>query len=151
MANSKQITTSIIILVATVLLIFGAVYFSKVNKKTVPQSSSTASTTNMMGSKMSSSQYKNGTYSATGSYYAPGGYQEIGITMTVYGDIVTSTSAQNKANGTSASYEDMFISNYKDSVVGKNIGSLSGTVSGPSLTLAGFEDALSQIQNQAKS
>lgn len=145
MANSKQITTSIIILIATVLLIFGAVYFTNSDKKLFPPNFSSSS-----AHASSSRQYKNGTYIATGSYYSPDGYQEIGITMTVSGDVVTSTSAQNKASGNSAAYEDMFISNYKVSVVGKKIGSLNGTVSGPSLTLAGFEDALSQIQNQAK-
>jgi uncharacterized protein with FMN-binding domain len=154
MATTKQVTTSLIILVATVLLIGGVVYVNNLNNKTATKSSPTISATKKTtsSSPTTPTQYKDGTYTATGSYSSPDGSQQIGITMTISGDTVTSTSAQNKANGgDSSEYEDRFIASYKDVVIGKKIASLKGMVSGDSLTLIGFEDALSQIQQQAKS
>lgn len=104
-----------------------------------------------MGNSMMSA-YKNGTYSAVGSYMSPGGYDEIGITLTLSGDIVTSVSATNMAgDGTSSRYMDRFISGFQPYVVGQNIASIYLTkVSGASLTPRGFNDALNKIKTQAK-
>lgn len=96
--------------------------------------------------------YKDGTYSATGSYMSPGGYDEIGVTLTLSKDIVTSVTATNGAgDGTSSRYEDRFISGFKSYVVGQNIADVYLTkVSGASLTPKGFNDAIAQIKTKAK-
>lgn len=98
------------------------------------------------------SVYKDGTYTATGTYMSPGGEDKIAITLTIKNDIVTDTSAVEMAGDPrSKQYEGMFISGYKQYVVGKNIASLSLTkVSGSSLTPKGFNDALAKIKAQAK-
>ncbi|MEI6022809.1 MAG: hypothetical protein WCQ32_03135 [bacterium] len=99
-----------------------------------------------------SSTYKNGSYSATGSYMSPGGEDQIAVTLTIANDIVTAASVTPEAGDhTSARYQEKFISGYQGYVVGKNIASIYLTkVSGASLTPKGFNDALNQIKAQAK-
>ncbi len=98
------------------------------------------------------SVYKDGTYTAVGSYDAPGGTEQITITLTIRNDIVTDASGvAGSYDRTSLRYENAFLSGFKQYVVGKNISSLQlGRVSGASLTPQGFNDALSQIKSQAK-
>ena len=101
---------------------------------------------------VSASVYKDGTYSATGSYMSPGGEDQLAVTVSITNDIVTDVSVTPQAGDrTSARYQDFFISGYKQYVVGKNIGSIYLTkVSRSSLTPVGFNDALAQIKAQAK-
>ncbi len=96
--------------------------------------------------------YKDGTYSATGSYISPGGPDQIGVTLTLANDIVTSVSVTPEpGDGTSARYQAKFVSGYQAYVVGQNIDSIHLTkVSGSSLTPGGFDDALAQIKAEAK-
>lgn len=98
------------------------------------------------------STYKDGTYSADGSYNSPGGPDSISVTLTLKNDVVTDVSvAPNPGDRTSARYQDMFVSGYKQYVIGKDITSLNlGKVSGSSLTPIGFNNALAQIKAQAK-
>jgi len=97
-------------------------------------------------------KYKDGTYTATGSYDSPGGPDRLGVSITIKNDVVTSTSATNMAGDrTSSRYQKMFISGYQALVIGKNIDSINlDIVSGSSLTPQGFNDALSKIKVQAK-
>ena len=96
--------------------------------------------------------YKDGTYSATGSYRSPAGIEQVAITITLKDGVIVDTTATNlAANYTSKRYEDMFIGGYKTYVVGKKISEVHLTrVSGSSLTPAGFNDALAQIEINAK-
>ena len=96
--------------------------------------------------------YKDGAYSATGTYFSPGGEDRISVTLTLKKDIITDVSVTPEPGSrTSAKYQDMFIGSYKQYVVGKNIGSVNlGKISGSSLTAGGFNDALAQIKAEAK-
>ncbi len=96
--------------------------------------------------------YKNGTYSATGSYMSPGGQDQVAVTLTLLNDIVTSVSVTPQAGDrTSQRYINKFLSGYQQYVVGKDISTLNlSRVSGSSLTPIGFNNALSQIRAQAK-
>jgi uncharacterized protein with FMN-binding domain len=98
------------------------------------------------------SVYKDGTYSATGSYMSPGGYEQLGVSITIKSDIIFSASVTNMASdGRSSRYQDQFISGYQQYVVGQNIANVFLTkISGSSLTPSGFNDALAQIKSQAK-
>ena len=100
----------------------------------------------------STSVYKDGTYSATGSYMSPGGPDKIAITLTLKNDVIADISATPMpGDSTSARYQNKFISGCKQYVIGQNIDSIHLTkVSGSSLTSAGFNDALAQIKVQAK-
>ena len=98
------------------------------------------------------SVYKDGSYTATGSYMSPGGQDQIGVTLTLANDIITDVSINPQAGDrTSSRYMARFASGYKQYVVGKNIADVNLTnVSGSSLTPIGFNDALNQIKAQAK-
>ncbi len=91
--------------------------------------------------KQSSSVYKDGTYTATGSYMSPGGPDKVGVMLTLKNDLITAiTVTPEPGDNTSARYQNMFVAAYKQYVVGQNI----------ALTSKGFNDALAQIKTQAK-
>lgn len=116
-------------------------------KPTVPTPTPTSSQT-----QSASSTYKDGTYSAVGSYMSPGGQDSLGVTVTLSKDVVTSVSLDlQPGDRTSARYMDSFASGYESLVVGKNIANLKLTkVSGASLTPIGFNNAISQIKAKAR-
>ncbi len=100
--------------------------------------------------------YRNGTYTAKGSYDSPAGIEQIEVTITVADDKVSSVVATPKAqNPTSCYYQNRFMNGVSGRVVGKKIDSArisitDGNISGSSLTLNGFNRALEQIKTQAK-
>jgi len=97
--------------------------------------------------------YKDGNYSATGQFYTPDGTEQIGVTLTLSGDKITSVSIDDSAiySGTSFEYTQRFIRGINSVVVGKNIDSVSvGRISGASLTPIGFNNALDTIKSEAK-
>lgn len=102
--------------------------------------------------KNTAAAYKDGTYSATGSYMSPGGEDRLGVTVTLKSDTITAVSiTQEPGDNTSARYQDKFASGYQQYVIGKNIAEVNLTkVSGSSLTPKGFNDALAQIKAQAR-
>ncbi|HTH93028.1 MAG TPA: calcium-binding protein [Candidatus Paceibacterota bacterium] len=98
------------------------------------------------------SEYKDGTYTATGSYQSPGGPDKIEVTLTLKNDVVTKASVKTEpGDRESAYYQNIFANNYTPLVVGKDISSIKlSKVSGSSLTSGGFNDAVAQIEAQAK-
>lgn len=98
------------------------------------------------------SSYKDGTYTAVGSYTSPEGTEIITISVTLEGDTVADTTATGGATDPqSMTYQDDFIGGYKKLVVGKNIDTVKlSRVSGSSLTSGGFNAALTKIKAQAK-
>lgn len=100
----------------------------------------------------SSATFKDGTYTATGSYQTPGGQESIDLTVTLSGNTITDAKVvQNASGGEAAEYQSKFASGYKSLVVGKKITDVSLTrVAGSSLTPVGFNNAISDIENQAK-
>lgn len=112
-----------------------------------------AATGTTAASTTSTTSYTNGTYTAVGQYNAPDGQQAITVTLTVSGDVVTAATVTPAATGEdSAMWQAKFIRGVQAQVVGKKLASLHLTnVSGSSLTPFGFNAAVSDIQNQAKS
>ena len=103
--------------------------------------------------KNTGAAYKDGTYTAVGSYMSPGGPDKIGVQLTLANGIVTKASVTPMpGDSESAHYQGLFASGFAAQVVGKPIDSIQLTeVSGSSLTPKGFQDALSQIEAQAQS
>ncbi len=99
------------------------------------------------------SPYKNGTYTATGTYSSPGGREQVIVNITLENGVVTaSTVTPIPASPTSEEFQKQFASGYKQFVIGKAIDTLSvDTVAGSSLTGIGFNTALDQIRTQAES
>ncbi len=140
----KRKTRIVIAFIALIIIVIGVVKLRS-NPNNANNNSSGLNTT-------TPSNYKDGTYTATGEYSSPGGDESINITVTLSNNIVTSTSAVSGANDpTAASYQSDFINGYKQYVVGKNINTIKlSNVAGSSLTPQGFDNALQQIEQQAK-
>jgi hypothetical protein len=98
------------------------------------------------------SPYKDGTYTAIGSYGSPAGTQRISVTIRLSGGIVADSSVTAMAdNSTSLQYQNDFITHYKAYVTGKAIATLNlGKVSLSSETPIGFNSSVTAIKGQAK-
>jgi len=119
---------------------------------TTPTDSETATAAGTSPTPGSSSKYKDGTYTAIGSYQSPAGTESIDVTITLANDIVTNSNVVAEAtDGTSKHYQNLFISGYKQYVIGKNISDINlDKVSGSSLTPGGFDQALAKIETAAQ-
>lgn len=155
--TTPKVITTLAVLVVTVVIVFGAKALS--SKKSAaamtPVSSNTAQkseTTTQTPATSTATTYKDGSYTATGSYDSPGGTEKITVHLTLANGSVTDTSAESGANDPTAhEFQDEFISGYKALIVGKDINSIHlSHVSGSSLTSQGFNRALDQIKSQAK-
>ena len=116
---------------------------------TVPSTTSTGSSNPNDAS--STANYKDGTYSATGSYSTPNGQESIELTVTIAGGVITSTSlVENARSGEAREYQADFASGYKTLVIGKKVDEVSlSRVAGSSLTSNGFNRALETIKTDA--
>ncbi len=96
--------------------------------------------------------YKDGTYTATGSYMSPAGSETILVTLTVQDDkIASATVVPQATRPASVNWQNTFVFGYQTLVLGKNIDEVHlGKVSGASLTPKGFNDALAKIKSDAK-
>lgn len=156
-SKNRKIIASFVIILAVVLLAFGASMLTKKDDTAESQTSHTSESSNSSGGETASevepdAVYKDGTYEATGSYLTPGGEETIDLTVTIKDDKIVSTSFESEPkNRQTVEYQGKFKENYMALVVGKNIDEISLTrVSGSSLTSTGFHDALDQIKEQAK-
>jgi uncharacterized protein with FMN-binding domain len=143
-------------LVAVVIIIIAvvAVYTSTKDSNTVPAPANQESqVTNQPATEDQASQYKDGIYSAQGSYVSPGGPREIGLTITLENNVITDTTFEGNAEDpASKRFQGEFGDNYSPLIIGKNIDEVTLTkVSGSSLTPKGFTDALEKIKTEAQS
>ncbi len=101
----------------------------------------------------SDATYKDGTYSAPGTYDSPGGTEKIKVTLTLSKNVITAMKVVTvNADPTARAYEQQFEGGIAAVTVGKNINSLNiGVVAGSSLTSLGFNQALATIKADAKS
>lgn len=153
--NQRKVIITFIAVVIIAAVVVGAVAAApkKQAASTATNVVTSAGTTSASsGKNTSSTTYKDGSYTATGSYESPDGDEQITVSITLHNGVITDTSATAGAHDPDgAAYQAQFISGYKSLVVGKNISSVSlSRVSGSSLTPQGFNDAISQIENQAK-
>ncbi|MBP6944817.1 hypothetical protein KBB85_02235 [Patescibacteria group bacterium] len=95
--------------------------------------------------------FKDGTYTAKGTYSVHSGPEEITISLTLKDGLITDTTfAGTPAVKMSQKFMDMFAENYKPMVIGKKISEVKlGKVSGSSLTPMGFNEAVEKIKQQA--
>jgi uncharacterized protein with FMN-binding domain len=156
--RNKQIITALAVLIAIALIVFATIQATK--KKEETASTDTKTTTsqaktvdNSVSNEGNTSPYKNGTYSASAQYTSPGGVEGVELTVTLKNGSVTESELKTEpAASESREYQAKFQSGYKDQVVGKPVDSINlSRVSGSSLTSGGFNDALAQIKEQAKS
>jgi uncharacterized protein with FMN-binding domain len=160
--NSKVLTVGISIVILAIIIF---VVFQKENNtedqtlyEDTPNTNTNTGTTplppppNQTDTKPASNIYKDGTYTAVGSYLSPGGPNTLDLTITIKNDVVTDTSiVSHPGDPKSTQMMQIFADNYKPFVIGKNISTLKLTkVSGSSLTPIGFNNAIAKILVQAK-
>jgi uncharacterized protein with FMN-binding domain len=113
---------------------------------------STDTTSSDTSTTASTDGLKDGTYSATASYFVPPGQESIKVSLTLSGGTITDVSVVNSENDhDSAEFQADFTDGYKTKVVGQKISGLQiSSVAGASDTTDGFNEALSQIQSEAQ-
>lgn len=141
-------------IIAIIVIIFGVIKFTSKQQPTAETTTTTppSSIPNETTNPGAAVSYKDGTYTATGSYVSPGGPETIKITLTLTDGVVTEAVAEPQAvNPTSKRYQGIFAQNFRALVVGKDIRTLSlQKVSGSSLTSGGFNEAVDLIKAQSK-
>lgn len=97
------------------------------------------------------SKFKDGSYTAKGTYISPAGPENISVVLTLKGGSITdAVFSGSSTNGKSQQYMDMFASGFKTYVVGKKIDALALTVvNGSSLTPKGFMESVKKIKGEA--
>jgi uncharacterized protein with FMN-binding domain len=138
--------------VICVMILAGLVVAADKLKGTAASSDSTALSTPPGATGPSTGSYKDGTYSATSTYYVPHGSESIQVTLTVKNGTITDAAiANSESDRESAEYQHVFASLYKGSVVGKPLSGFNlDVVAGASDTTDGFNQTVSQIANQAQ-
>jgi uncharacterized protein with FMN-binding domain len=100
----------------------------------------------------SGSLYKDGTYSADGTYVSPNGTETVGVELTLASGTVTAVNiTQHPSNPNTRKFQGEFAGGIAAQVVGKNIDELNvSKVAGSSLTSGGFNRALDKIKAEAQ-
>ena len=100
----------------------------------------------------SGSTYKDGTYTATGTYTSPGGTEEVTVTLTLADDTITAATAEGGATKPpSTQYQSEFVNNFAALIIGKDVADVTlDKVAGSSLTSAGFNKAVETIKSEAQ-
>ena len=98
-----------------------------------------------------SGAYKDGSYTAQGSYATPESVESVTVTVTLSADVITAVEVTgNPQKAESQDYQSKFIGGISDAVVGKKIDEISvSRVAGSSLTSGGFNEAIAQIKTEA--
>ncbi|WP_208006871.1 FMN-binding protein [Aeromicrobium phragmitis] len=105
------------------------------------------------GASEGAASFSAGDYEATGSYQTPGGTQSVDVEVTLEADgTITDVEVDGNAEGgNSEQFQEKFESGIEAEVEGKKITELSvDKVSGSSLTSGGFNDAITQIIDDAQ-
>lgn len=141
-------TTGLLAIALIVIIGIGIFTFSNNGKKEVKTTPSLEPKNAMV-----QVSYKDGVYTQEGGYTSPGGPEQIEVKLTLKDNLVVQADVTSKAVlPKSKLMQEMFIENYKQLVVGKNIKDLNlGKVAGSSLTPKGFNDAVEKIKAEAKS
>ena len=99
--------------------------------------------------------YKDGVYSVTTSYTAPGrSTHTVTTAVTLANDIVTKTTVAFSGDNveTSSEYQNRFAAKYQTQVVGKALNSVAlSRVGGASLTTNAYNKALAEVKSSARS
>lgn len=168
--TSKSLVSKVVGVAVALVAVFGVVTYLSQNKKEEaatpteatetatsqtppPQTASQMVETTAGAFPTPSSIYKDGTYTAQGTYTSPAGIETVDISLTLASDVVVAATFKGNAeNPGSINWQGEFSKGYTQEVVGKKIDELTLTVvNGSSLTPKGFLDAVAKVKTQAKS
>jgi uncharacterized protein with FMN-binding domain len=171
--NKNQKTIASFILILAVIIVVGSVsaYDAKQGSSSAASAPATSvqtgsnetattdisntsdtSTSSTPSTATTSSSYKDGTYTASASYFVPHGNEDIDVTLTLQNGVVTDSQITNsESDPESARFQQDFVQMYKSYVVGKNISGLHlSYIAGASDTTDGFNTAVQKIVTQAQ-
>ncbi len=100
----------------------------------------------------SSGAYKDGTYSADGTYTSPNGTETVGVQLTLAGGTVTGVEiTTHPTSPNTRKFQGEFKDGIAAQIVGRKLDELNvSKVAGSSLTSGGFNQAVESIKAQAK-
>lgn len=116
------------------------------------ESSATAAPSSSSSALASSGAgYKDGTYSADGTYKSPIGTETVGVQLTLANGTVSAVEiTEHPSNPNTRKFQGQFASGIADQVVGKSLDEIKvSKVAGSSLTSGGFNQAVEEIKTQA--
>ena len=113
--------------------------------------SGTDTSTQSSDSGTAGGDYKDGTYTADGSYQTPETVETISVTLTIADGVVEDVEVTGDPQARETEqYQGQFIDGISDEVVGKSLDELNvSRVAGSSLTSGGFNEAVDSIKEQA--
>ncbi|MGH7237549.1 MAG: hypothetical protein ACREGF_03375, partial [Candidatus Saccharimonadales bacterium] len=116
--RAKRLQASLALLILTAVIVGGVVVLPDKNN----QSSQMPVALKINPNAPNNSMYKNGTYSAIGSYNSPGGEESIKVTLKfINGQVAQASFVSGSNSATSASYQQLFINKYKTGLIGQPI------------------------------
>lgn len=141
-----------LIAIALIVIVGLGVFFFSFKGKEEMNKALTPSTSNIKTSAIEAN-YKDGEYKQEGDYTSPGGPEQIDVDITLKAGVITQVNVTSKAENPKSKYmQGIFIANYKQLVIGKNLKDLNlSKVAGSSLTPKGFNDAVEKIKTLAQS
>lgn len=103
------------------------------------------------GAAAGGTTYTDGTYTAEGSYQTPESVEQISVTLTLEGGVVTDVEVTGDPQAReSQQYQSQFIGGIAEVVVGESIDDIEvSRVAGSSLTSGGFNEAVEEIKSEA--
>lgn len=98
------------------------------------------------------SSYRDGEFTASGTYSSPDGTDEIDVSVTLRNGVIESVSVEtNPKSTTGARHQQLFAEGIAGEVEGERIDEVEvGRVNGSSLTGAGFNQAIGRIRQEAR-
>ena len=122
-------------------------------EETQSSASSAAAAPSSSSSALASSGagYKDGTYTADGTYKSPNGTETVGVQLTLANGTVSAVDiTEHPSNPNTRKFQGQFAGGIADQVVGKSLEEIKvSKVAGSSLTSGGFNQAVEQIKTQA--
>ncbi|PWU22932.1 hypothetical protein C5B42_04680 [Candidatus Cerribacteria bacterium 'Amazon FNV 2010 28 9'] len=148
--NSKKSMMPLLVGGAFVVVVVAGGATALYRGGTASSQTTTSSSTSLSTTTQS---FKDGRYISEGDYMTHVGQKHLSVEVTLKDSVITDVNVTNQADDPmSVRYQDIFIANYKQLVVGKKITDIQlSKVAGSSLTPQGFNDALQKIEAQAKS
>jgi uncharacterized protein with FMN-binding domain len=133
-----------------VALFAGVTFVGALSGCSSPGTGADASVTDS-GTKATSGDYADGTYTETGNYQSPNGTEQVDVTLTLKSNTITDVSVVGFGESpNSKQFQGEFINGIAAEVVGINIDELSvDKVAGSSLTSDGFNSAVEAIKADA--
>jgi len=151
--KSKATLWGVLVLILTIIT-FGAFKITKKDAEApVADTSNTNTSEETPATQTNSYLYKDGSYSAVGTYTSTAGPEEIAVTLSLENDMIVNATVISKAtNEVSVKLQGMFIGGFKGIVIGKKIDDVVlDKVAGSSLTPKGWNDAVAKIKLEARS